>query len=448
VDAVASFFVLIVGSLVAIALLVFAAVSLREGERRATRIAAGLAVLLSSPIIFVGLLPPPVSLIGAATVSIALLGLAVAWFAPVGRAPELGGRPARRVDERDTMFSRGRLVPGSPEYEIYYALRPDNKTADDHTRSLPGLLADDAELAEELNFAAAEACFDLTEAVRHHVNGRVAERGVERSPALWSTAIRDLALSLGGLDVGVTELRPYHVYTHIGRGTGAYGDPIELDHRWAIAFTVEMDHRRVSYAPAAPVVAESARQYVEGAKIALILASWIRRLGYKARAHIDGNYRVIAPLVARDAGLGEIGRMGLLMTPRLGPRVRLGVVTTDLPLVADLPGDDASVIDFCRVCQKCAVNCPVGAIPSGDRTAVDGGLRWAIDSDICFRYWSVVGTDCATCMRVCPYSHPDSTAHNVVRKVIRSSAAARRAMLWLDDVFYGRRPPTVDRIER
>jgi ferredoxin len=196
------------------------------------------------------------------------------------------------------------------------------------------------------------------------------------------------------------------------------------------------------------VVVESARQYVEGAKIALVVASWIRRLGYEARAHIDGNYRVIAPLVARDAGLGEIGRMGLLMTPRLGPRVRLGVVTTDLPLVADLPGDDASVIDFCLACQKCAVNCPVGAIPSGDRTAMDGGLRWVIDSDTCFRYWNVVGTDCATCMRVCPYSHPDSAAHNLVRRAIRGSAAARRAMLWLDDVFYGKKPPAVDRIGR
>ncbi|MFQ6103859.1 MAG: hypothetical protein ACE5OP_06150 [Candidatus Glassbacteria bacterium] len=52
----------------------------------------------------------------------------------------------------------------------------------------------------------------------------------------------------------------------------------------------------------------------------------IRNLGYPARTHIDGNYRVVCPLVARDAGIGEIGRMGLLMTPRLGPRVRIAVV--------------------------------------------------------------------------------------------------------------------------
>jgi epoxyqueuosine reductase QueG len=166
----------------------------------------------------------------------------------------------------------------------------------------------------------------------------------------------------------------------------------------------------------------------------------MRRLGYPARAHIDGNYRVIAPLVARDAGLGEIGRMGLLMTPHLGPRVRLGVVTTEMPLVPDSRGDDASVLDFCNVCRKCATNCPVGAISSGDRIAVDDGLRWAIDSETCYRYWNVIGTDCATCVRVCPYSHPDNAAHNLVRWAAGRSGAARRAALWLDDLFYGRNP--------
>lgn len=65
------------------------------------------------------------------------------------------------------------------------------------------------------------------------------------------------------------------------------------------------------------------------------LAEFMRSIGYPARAHIDGSYRVVCPLVARDAGLGEIGRMGLLMTPELGPRVRIAVVTTDLPLVPD-----------------------------------------------------------------------------------------------------------------
>jgi ferredoxin len=370
-------------------------------------------------------------------VAVGLVGAVVVLFGPAGGETALGGRPARRVDERDIMFARGRLAPGSPEFATYYEMRPQHRKGDDLTRSLPGLLSPDSELADEVVFAAAEASFDLTQAVRHSVDGEVARDRVERPPEEWTAILKEYARSYGAVDVGVAEVQPYHVYTHIGRGTGTYGAPIDLEHRWALAFTVEMDHGRIRCAPAAPVVEESARQYVEGAKIALILAAMIRRLGYPARAHIDGNYRVIAPLVARDAGLGEIGRMGLLMTPRLGPRVRLGVVTTDMPLVADAPGDDCSVLDFCTSCRKCAANCPVAAIPSGERTPIDDGLRWVIDSDRCFRFWNLVGTDCATCVRVCPYSHPDSAAHNLVRWAIGRSAAARRVMLWADDVFYG-----------
>jgi ferredoxin len=447
VDATASLILLTVGSFALVGFFAFGVVSRREGERRAMRVAFILAFLFPIPVAIAMMLPSPVPAVGAAVVMIGMSVAVIAWFMPIVKTPQLGGRPARRIDERDIMFARGRLVTGSAEYQAYYAMRPENRSGDDHTRALPGLLSDGAELAEPLAFAAAAASFDLTDALRNHVDGEVTPLPVKRSPELWSSAIKELTRSYGALDVGVTELRPYHVYTHVGRGTGTYGEPVELDHRWALAFSVEMDHRRVSHAPAAPVVEESARQYVESAKIALILANWIRRLGYPARAHIDGNYRVIAPLVARDAGLGEIGRMGLLMTPRLGPRVRLGVVTTDLPLVSDPPGDDASVIDFCLVCKKCATNCPVGAIPCDDRTRVDDGLRWAIDPETCYRYWNVIGTDCATCMRVCPYSHPDSPAHNLVRVAIRKSATARRVMLWLDDVFYGKKVPTVDNIK-
>jgi ferredoxin len=447
VDAAASLFLICAGLLALTGFSAFGVVSVREGERRATRVAVILAVLLSIPFVIAALLPPPVPVIGAAALILALMAAMVAWFTPIAERPASSGTPSRRIDERDIMFARGRLVPGSPEYEQYYAMRPENKAGDDHTRALPGLLSEEAQLFEPLAFAAAKASFDLTEAMREHVDGKVAPQRAEQSPEYWTAAIKELAVSHGALAAGVTELRPYHVYTHVGRGTGTYGEPIELDHRWALAFSVEMDHRRVSHAPGAPVIEESARQYVEGAKIALILASWIRRLGYPARAHTDGNYRVIAPLVARDAGLGEIGRMGLLMTPRLGPRVRLGIVTTDMPLVADLPGDDLSMIDFCAVCKKCATNCPVGAIPNGERTPIDDGLRWAIDPETCYRYWNLIGTDCASCMRVCPYSHPDSPAHNLVRSTIRRSASARRVMLWLDDLFYGKKVPTVDNME-
>jgi ferredoxin len=429
----------LLGLAVLAGLAAFGVVSIRERERRAAVIAFLLAVPASIPFFVGATLPGPARTGFLAAVAVAALSGAILWLLPIGRTPIGNGRPSRRVDERDIMFARARLKPGSPEFEAYYEMRPEHREPDDKTRELPGLLSSSAAKADPMVFATAKASFEMTHALRDEVDGRVARTRTETSPSEMTDRVKRLALQLGARDVGIAELRPYHVYTHVGRGSGTWGEPIRLDHLWAIAFTVEMDFHTMRQAPEAPVVAESARQYVEGAKIAIQIGSMIRRLGYPARAHIDGNYRVIAPLVARDAGLGEIGRMGIVMTPELGPRVRLGVVTTDLPLLADEPSDDRSVIDFCTVCKKCAENCPSQSIPFDDRTRIGGGWRWAIDPDTCFRYWNSVGTDCGVCMTVCPYSHPDNAAHDVVRWAIRRSGAARRAALWMDDLFYGRR---------
>jgi ferredoxin len=418
----------------------FALISVQEGERRAARLALGAAVVSSLPLFLSALLPYGARLVILAVIGVAILVGVVLFLWPIGRVERGGDVPRGRFDERDIMFARARLVPGSPEYEAYYKMRTENQAGDDKTRDLPGLLSLDAREAVPLAFASAEASFSLTEALRKEVDGPLASARSEYPAGRMTSYVKGLAHYYGAHAVGIAELQPYHVYSHIGRGSGEYGAPITLDHLYAIAFTVEMDHAMMGPAPGAPVVMESARQYVEAAKVALQLAYLIRGLGYPARAHVDGNYRVVAPLVARDAGLGEIGRMGLLMTPELGPRVRLGVVTTDLPLVPDSRSDDLSTLDFCRICKKCAENCPSRSIPFGDREEIDGAFRWRIDSDACFRYWNVIGTDCGRCMAVCPYSHPDNAPHNLVRWAVRRSGAARQAALWLDDVVYGDRP--------
>jgi reductive dehalogenase len=207
-----------------------------------------------------------------------------------------------------------------------------------------------------------------------------------------------------------------------------------------LVFTFEMAEEMVCTAPRAQEVMETAHQYSEAAQTAVQMAAWIRATGYEARAHIDGNYRLILPLAGRDAGLGEIGRMGLLMTPDLGPRVRLSAVTTTLPLVPDRPGDNLAMLDFCLICRKCAENCPGRAIPLDDRREIDGALRWKINAEKCFQYWNTVGTDCGRCMQVCPYSHADAPAHNLMRWLVARSGVARRLALRLDDWIYRRKP--------
>jgi reductive dehalogenase len=434
----------LLGAVIAGIMLCAAIVSLHEREWTAARRAFALFVLLPIPYFAAGLMQFQYHTQFAAGL-IALTGVAaLILLVPTGsRHKSEDDVPRARIDERDTMFSRARLEPGSDRFISYYRENPEKRRPDDLFRSKAGLLSHAAKYYEPLSFAVADANFETVRSLHPLVDGELASETVETSKEKITRFIKGWAVRLGAVSVGIAELKDYHLYTIIGRGDD-YGKAVTLNHKYAIAITVEMAKAMVDSAPFGPTVVESAQQYLRSGTIATQIAQFIRNLGYHARAHIDADYRVVCPLVARDAGLGEIGRMGLLMTPELGPRVRIAVVTTDAPLVADRRHHDHATIDFCTTCKKCATVCPSRAIPFDDRREIDGAMRWQISSEKCFSYWCEVGTDCARCVKVCPFSHPDSFIHNTIRMGVRHSSLFRWAALKLDDFFYGRKPAISD----
>ena len=365
---------------------------------------------------------------------------ALAYLYPYPISKELLGMyPKKRFDERNTMFSRKELVPGSERYVTYYKNYPEHELKDRTFRAEPGLLSPGSMFYHEKAFKAAQSYFSRVEKLHQTVDGEVNPVKTKMNSIELTRKIKRFALDSGALDTGVALTKPYHFYTHKGRGD-EYGMKIKIEHSHAIAFTVEMNHEMVQAAPQASIIMESARQYLNAGNIAIQIAELIRDMGYDARAHIDGNYRVICPLVARDAGLGEIGRMGLLMTPLHGPRVRIGVVTTNMVLQADKYTRRHDIIDFCRMCKKCAVCCPGQSIPGGEPVMIDGIRRWQIDSESCYTYWCKAGTDCGRCISVCPYAHPNRSLHRIVRRGVKYSKLFRYLAIVLDDFFYGRKP--------
>ena len=419
----------------------FSILSLHEGQKRAASI-AGLGVFASVDMILLLILSPFPIQLGVSMIVVIATILLIIWFLqPVQKNIAVSVLPYNRVDERTIMFARARMKPGSDAFNAYYQAHPEHLEPDNAFRQNPRLLSEGASFYDPFLGSSPDASFFLTEVLSQAVDGPISPTMINKPQKENTDFVKGLARYHGAVDVGICALQPHHIYSHIGRGEGVWGAPVDLDHKFGIAFTVEMTHEMIQAAPRMPAVMESARQYVEAGKIAVILASAIRNLGYPARAHIDGNYRVIAPLVARDAGLGEIGRMGLLMTPRLGPRVRIAVVTTDLPLLVDSSDFNPSVIDFCDQCQKCVTVCPSQAIPDGPRShQPDGSFRWKINAEQCYTYWTRIGTDCGRCMAVCPYSHPDTLLHNLIRYGVSHSANFRKAAVKMDDLFYGSKP--------
>ncbi len=365
------------------------------------------------------------------------ISFVILFFISLGKTSTLDYGPVtQRVDERDIMFAREEYQPGTEKYEVYYSLRPENKKIDDRIRALPELCAPGGRYYDPVKSNYAEAIFGTIRNMTSDVDGDISPEKMNKTPDEFTRIIKDFTLYLGADEVGAAELNPAWIYSHVGRGPEPWGSPIENNHRYVVAFTLEMDYEKVEGAPRMSITEESARQYLRGGSISLALAAYIRSIGYPARAHISGsNYQIMLPPAACDAGLGELGRFGYLISARFGARVRLGAVTTDLPLIPDKP-IKLGVQDFCEKCRRCTEVCPSGSIPDGPRVEVRGVEKWPLRMEACLHYWRVIGTDCGLCMKVCPFSHPPNLVHNLIRTGIKRSALARTISVHGEDLFY------------
>ena len=345
-----------------------------------------------------------------------------------------------KIDERDVIFARFDLKENSPHFQDYYSRKEEYKQIDKDIRKLPDILTSPHIQKDPVFFSLAAAEFDVLEQQLDQVTGPLSSEKWEYSPQENTRMIKNIIRYLGAQDCGICELDQAYVYSHVGRGPEPYGQEIKNSHRFAVLFTVEMDFNMIAAAPKPPVIAETAKQYVESAKISLIGASYIRRMGFPARPHIAGsNYQIMLTPLAYMAGLGELGRMGILITEKYGPRIRLGAITTDMPLITDNP-KTFGVQDFCQNCKKCATNCPSKAIPMDDKTEENSVMKWVIQREECYRFWRKSGSDCSRCIYVCPYSKPDNFFHGFIRKVASSSSAGQLLSTHCDDLFYGHYP--------
>jgi len=419
----------------------FALYSLLEKEKRALW-RSGLVFLLLiiiSIIFFLAESPLKNWLFGTAFILL-ILDLAILLFSPLKRkSTEIVGKQ-KKVDERDVIFARFEYEEGTETYEEYYSKRPEYKKIDDEIRKIPDILSPPHMKKNPLLSALASAEFDFLENQLSQVSGKENREKSQLSPSENTRIIKEIIKYLGSNLCGISSLNQAYVYSHVGRGPEHYGEEIKLEHKHAIAFALEMDLGMVASAPKEPVIVETGKKYVEAAKISIIVADFIRRLGYPARAHIAGsNYQAMLPPLAWLAGLGELGRLGILITSKYGPRARLGLITTDLPLVAD-KSKKLGIQNFCQKCQKCAKNCPAQSIPYEEKVEENGVMRWVLNREECYKFWRKAGTDCAVCIYVCPYSKSDNAFHGFIRKMTENSSAAQSFSVWADDFFYGRIP--------
>ena len=345
---------------------------------------------------------------------------------------------ADQYDERDTMFARNNLQHHPKLMKKYYALHPENESTDRQIHQKPEFGEKEQVYHDKYTAPCYEAAFEYLEKSIPLSTGAMTKQKMSIDPIQFCKTITDTSKFYGASDIGFLKLKSHHFYSHKGRHAEKWGNKTDQTHKTAIVIVIPMRVEMIKKGPTSCVIQESAQKYVEAAKISNILAGYIRNFGYEARAHNDGNYDTLCVPIAVEAGLGELGRMGILMHRTHGPCVRLAIVTTDLELPDSTHPESCHMEEFCKICKKCADNCPSGSITHGNEPYSRNVRHWSIHQEKCFSYWKTIGSDCGFCISVCPYTKPDTLIHKFVKFYISRNTLNQKIALFMDDLLYGR----------
>ena len=237
---------------------------------------------------------------------------------------------------------------------------------------------------------------DISENQYEHLDGPVnPERYEFVSPQEAADMISEFAWAKGADLIGFTKVNDSFVF----EGT-------DLDHKYAVVLAMEMDFDKIATAPKAPSGIEVLRIYWRLGDVAVKTAEFIRHLGYPARAHHPRGFVGKPPTIlhtraAIEAGLGEAGRTGLIITKEFGPRVRVATVTTDLELPQS-PEKKFGVENYCKNCHLCQEHCEGDAVPN-EKAEERGFFKYTIDAFKCLPYFAEYD-GCNLCVSECAFN--------------------------------------------
>jgi ferredoxin len=176
---------------------------------------------------------------------------------------------------------------------------------------------------------------------------------------------------------------------------------LECLYKNGIVLGMEMRYDAIETAPEPPAGLESLRVYAELGIATNELTEYIRMKGYRAIACHPLGGPILYPAMAVKANLGRIGKQGLLITKKFGPRQRLSMITINASPLPENSRENFDISEFCAKCKRCIQMCPVNAIYDEPIINENGSIS-RINGERCIEYFYET-TGCSICIKECPF---------------------------------------------
>ena len=225
------------------------------------------------------------------------------------------------------------------------------------------------------------------------------------------------------------------VYSPAPRSAGAGG---AISEGSVIVCVLEQDWGLTQTIPSTRCERGVMRTYSELITRAAALVEYLHERGFEAQLHGPGG-ALVSIHYAVEAGLGQLGLNGQLLTPETGSRCRITLITTNAKLVHGQPVD-YGIHAICDACQLCVKRCPPGAIPKR-RSEHRGITKAKIKPERCAPVMAQAH-GCAVCMKVCPvqrYGLAAVTKHFVENRgaILGKGTDELEGYGWIDGRHYG-----------
>jgi epoxyqueuosine reductase len=260
-------------------------------------------------------------------------------------------------------------------------------------------------------------------------------------PHALTDELRAEARRIGLSAVGFAPYDPKYMFAEaLETGTTVAtfaGRTAPIDEGSVIVCILEQDWEKTQQIPRAKSEREVFRTYEGMVDRAAALAQILQQKGFRADVHgIGGAGAYIHYAV--EAGLGQLGLNGQLLTPQAGSRCRITLITTNADLVHGGPVD-YGIHAICDACQVCVRRCPPGAIPK-QRSYHRGVLKAKIKPDRCLPILAQAH-GCAICMKVCPVQRYglDAVKDHYVEtgEILGKGTDELEGFDWIDGRHYG-----------
>jgi len=150
----------------------------------------------------------------------------------------------------------------------------------------------------------------------------------------------------------------------------------------------------------------------------IVVKALLTRLVEELQVHTNFRYKILVDSPTLDeralavrAGLGFLGRNGLVISPEYGSRFNIGLLLTDIDILSLGKPQNVGCPSSCLSCINA---CPTGALSESDSSDASRCISYLTQKDNLTQEEAILMGNhlygCDLCQDVCPFNHPQPKA--------------------------------------